>query len=185
MKKTGLLTEWRNQPFVAGMIGTFLWLAASQAYGLELGILNTWLKGGNGGLAYGGSVLARQEIWRYADVSGRVGYSKSDCHGVTSVPLELTGELKYPLHNDRWVPYVGMGVGYHIWTGGHVELENSMSWFPLGGLRWYPGKDKKWCVFIEGRYEYMDADIISGGPPGKTEASFMRWGGGVGVSYRF
>jgi hypothetical protein len=185
MKRVVGLVGRNSRALVAGTLGAALLLAASQAQALELGILPLFLKGGNGGLAYGGSLVAKQDIWRYAEISGRVGYSKSDCHMVKSVPLEFTAEMKYPLFNDRLVPYAGMGIGYHIWTGGLVDLENSIAWYPLGGINWYFDKKKKWALFIEGRYEFMDANIISGGPPGMTQASFTRWGGGFGISYRF
>jgi hypothetical protein len=167
------------------LLGASLLSTASQGQVFELGVLNTWLKGGNGGLAYGGSLIAKETFWRYADITGRVGYQKSDCHNVTCVPLEATAALKYPLFGDRLVPYAGMGGGYYIWTGGKVDLQNSWSWYPLGGITYYLGKQRKWSLFIEGRYEYMEAKILAGGPPGKTMADFDRWGGGLGVAYRF
>jgi hypothetical protein len=184
-KTTEVLTPAASRTSLGGVFAAALVLAAAQAQGLEMGVMTTWLKGGNGGLAYGGSLIAKEEIWRYADISGRVGYMKSDCHRVRSVPLELTAALKYPLLNDRLVPYAGMGVGYHVWTGGAVDLENSWSWFPLGGISYYLDKERKWALFIEGRYQFMDAKIEAGGPPGKTEASFTSWGGSLGVTYRF
>jgi hypothetical protein len=167
------------------LLGASLISTACRGQDFELGVLTTWLKGGNGGLAYAGTLVAKEQIWRYADITERVGYQKSDCHGVTCVPLEATAALKYPLFNDRLVPYAGMGGGYNIWTGGHVDLENSWSWYPLGGITYYLGKQRQWSIFIEGRYEFMSAKILSGGPPGQTEATFDRWGGGIGVAYRF
>jgi hypothetical protein len=184
-RMTGFIVSTARRTWLGGIFCAGLIVAAAPASGFELGLMTTWLKGGNGGLAYGGNLIGKQEIWRYADISGRVGYEKSDCFRVTSVPLEFTATLKYPLLDDRLVPYAGMGVGYYIWTGGAIALENSWSWYPVAGISYYLGKERKWSIFMEGRYEYMDAKILSGGPPGQSEASFMRWGGGFGVSYHF
>jgi hypothetical protein len=58
-------------------------------------------------------------------------------------------------------------------------------WRRSNNFTWYPGKQKRRSLFFEGRYEYMEANIQSGGPPGVSKASFNRWGGSFGVSYRF
>jgi hypothetical protein len=185
MLRRGTSAARGGQTWLAGAVGGVLMLAASQGQAFELGLMSTWLKGGTGGLAYGGSLVGNYDLCRYADVGARVGYMKSDCYGVKYVPLQLTTSLKYPLCDDRLVPYAGIGVGYNIFTGGTISLEDAWSVFPMGGINWWFSKEKKWAFFIEGRYQFMKADFASGGLPGKTDANFGGWGGSFGVKYRF
>jgi hypothetical protein len=185
MCKLGTRAARSGASLVAGIIGGALMLAAAHAQPVELGVMSTWLKGGTGGLAYGGSLVGNYDLCRYADVGARVGYMKSDCYGVKYVPLQLTTSLKYPLFDDRLVPYAGVGVGYNIFTGGTISLDDAWSVFPMGGINWWFSKEKKWAFFIEGRYQFMKADIQSGGLLGQDKANFGGWGGSFGVKYRF
>jgi hypothetical protein len=166
-------------------LGVLLVFAAMRVQALELGVMATLIDGEEGGWSHGGGLRLDQELFRYADIGGRVSYMRSDCHKVYFVPLELTADLKYPLFNDRFVPYGGIGVGYNIYTSGEVSLQNSVSVFPLGGLKYYLGEEKRWALFVEARYQFLNANIESGGPPGKTEAHFNGPGGIFGISYRF
>jgi hypothetical protein len=170
---------------VARGLGALLIFAALHVQALELGALATLIDGQEGGWSHGFGLRVDQELFRYADVGGRVSYMRSDCHKVYFVPLELTADLKYPLFDDRLVPYAGVGVGYDIYVSGAVSLENSVSVFPLGGFKYYLGEEKRWALFVEARYQFLSANIESGGPPGKTEAQFNGPGGCVGISYRF
>jgi hypothetical protein len=179
----------RKNPFGriagAGLAAALLAMGAMQVEALELGAMATLIDGEEGGWSHGGGLRLDQELFRYADVGGRVSYMRSDCHKVYFVPLELTADLKYPLFREHLVPYAGLGAGYNIYTSGDVSLENSFSVFPLGGFKYYLGEEKRWAVFVEARYQFLDVDIESGGPPGKTEAHFNGPGGCVGVSFRF
>ena len=169
-------------------LGALLMCAALPARAWELGVINTWIRGqrpqGGTATAHGGSLMLRQDIWRYADVSLRAGYVRSDCFKVYYVPLEGTASFKYPLCDDRLVPFLGLGLGYHFFTSGTIALRNSPSIFPMLGLDWRFSTKKKWSLYIEGRWEFINAKVDSGSVQGST-AKFTGPGGSWGVSYRF
>jgi hypothetical protein len=182
--------------FVFALTGSVLVLGGSSVRAWELGFVTTWIKGeGNGGisisgpgggtgLSYGASLMLKEDLCRYSDINLQVGYTKADCFKVGFVPIELAASAKLPLLEDRLVPYVGMGVGYHIFTTGTIGLEDSVGFWPLAGVGWRFGRDNRWCLFMEGRYRFLSADVTSGFPSG-TRANLDGYGGSFGLSYRF
>jgi hypothetical protein len=165
----------------------------------KVGIMDTWLKGGVGGMGYGGSLKVERDLCRYADLGFRVGYMKWDCRKVAHVPLELTATVKYPLFNDRLVPYVGVGGGYNVWTAGQVSLDNCFSVFPTVGLEWRLSPKKQWSIFIEARAQFMATEVtpsessnqpgagscLETWPRGTKHPQFDSWGGSFGLIHYF
>jgi hypothetical protein len=173
--------------FLASLaLGGFL-LASVSANAWEVGYMGTVIKGrssGGTGLSYGGDVMVQEDIGKFFDVGLRAGYTKSDCFGVKYVPIQGTASFKYPIGDGTWVPYVGLGIGYHVFTGGTIDLENTVGYYPRIGLNYRIGKEKHWAIFIEATYRIMKTDI-TGGNTTETEAKLDGGGGSFGFSYRF
>jgi hypothetical protein len=183
MKKADARKFHVRKSLMATMLGAALILATSPARALELGVASVWIHNdaiGGGGLAHGASLMVDQEVWRYADVGARAGYMRSDCFKTFYVPLELTARLQLPLCNDRFVPFAGLIGEYRVFTSSKQDLDNAFGISPNVGFNWRWGKTKQWSIFVEVRYQFLQADIKTGG-----HARFDGPGGSGGLTYRF
>ncbi len=163
-----------------------MWSAVSvQAW--EVGYMGTVIKGrssGGTGLSYGGDLMVQEDLCPYFDAGMRVGYTKSDCFKVKYVPLQATLSVKYPLDDGKWVPYAGIGIGYHFFLGGNIDLRDTVGYYPRLGVNYRLGEKKQWSIFIEATYRFLEADV-TGGSTTETKAKLDGGGGSFGFSYRF
>ena len=169
---------------IALTLGALIGLPPLSARAWEVGVITTWIRGtrpqGGTATAHGGSLLVQQDLCPYVDIGARCGYMRSDCFKTYYVPVELTTSLKYPLLEDRLVPFIGVIGAYHIFTSSTLDIEDDFGVSPMVGGYWRFGKKKQWSLYIEGRWQFLQTNI-----EGDGHARYDGPGGSGGITFRF
>ena len=186
MKRSDSFRSRNRTAILAAGWGTLFLCTVWSSHALEIGVAgtttyNTTTKKSD----YGGIVIVRQELWRYLDIGGRLGYVRCDPLDTEYIPLEASLAFKYPLCDDRFVPFAGMFGGMHLFLDGSQGdlYKNAESIAPYGGFDWRFGERKEWSLYVEVFYQLADHAHLK---VGNTEVPRGDGPGcSIGVSFRF
>ena len=162
------------------MAVTFGLLAAMPIRAWEVGVIFSYINmEEGGGPSYGPRIMVRQELWHYIDIGARLGYMRSDKLSIEFMPVEATIALKYPFLEERLVPFLGVGFGYHFYPS---DYRSSQALTPNLGFDLRFGERKQWSFFFEGLYQFGHVHTGGHGSPSTSDD-----GPGVstGISFRF
>src|SRR5262245_56304792 len=100
---------------LAAGLGAILLGTAAPVQAFELGVINQYQYYEDADRVDWGFVLmGRQEIFHYFDIGGRVGVMQAEALNVTYFPMRVTGAVKYPFCDGRFVPFAGFIAGYDM-----------------------------------------------------------------------
>jgi hypothetical protein len=145
----------------------------STGSGTEFGVFGTYLEGGDLGAGYGGGAKLEANPIDLVSIDGRASWVSFD-DGGDVIPLEVAGLINLPLLGERFVPYVGAGVGYYIFDESLIDDE--WGYFPVVGLE--VGL-QKFSLMAEARWLFLEPDA------GSSDVDGDGVGANVGLIWRF
>jgi hypothetical protein len=159
----------------------------ARALDLELSPYGSYLDGDDLGEAWGGGAKLTFSLLEWLAVDARGSYLSYDSGNLEMIPVEATALLRLPLLEDTLVPYGGLGVGYYMFSSGDVELDDEVGFYPVAGVQWNLGEDKRIGVFAEIRWLFLEADVDSATDEFQNldEADLDGFGVNAGVTFRF
>ncbi|MEM0967560.1 MAG: outer membrane beta-barrel protein [Verrucomicrobiota bacterium] len=150
---------------------------------LEAGGYGAWWKPQDLDEGYGGGAVVRGQVIGVLGVDVRAGYFSFSDPSVDMIPIEAALMLRFPIPIVSL--FAGLGAGYYQFSGEDgFELKNEQGWFGNAGVEI---SLSDWRVFLEWRYQLLDAEVDSagGGFAAGDEIDFSGSGFTLGLTYRF
>jgi outer membrane protein W len=159
---------------------------SSHAIKFDVAPYGSYVDAGDLSHSYGGGAKAKLAILDFLAVDARASYLRTDVGKVDMVPLEATAIFQIRLLKETLTPYAGIGVGYYMFASGDVDLKNDVGFYPMLGLEFRPTKSKKFGIFAEVRYLFLESDLDDFSPDIRGSSADMDGVGvNVGVLFRF
>jgi outer membrane protein len=125
-----------------------------------------------------------------ADAAGSLAFLGNDILSAKVVAPTLLLNYHFGSPEDKWRPYVGVGINYTKFSSVEsrldwkVEMGDSWGWAAQGGIAY--AIDKSWGLFASVAYSDVKSNIVVTGPTVLTAtADFKPFIYTVGVSYGF
>ena len=147
---------------VTGALGLALAMGATttanaEALGMDLGLFGAYLDSDDLQEGYGAGAKIKLNIVEFFAIDVRGSYLMYDDADIDMIPVEACALLQLPL-GDALNLYGGVGVGYYMFEGDDVELDDAVGYFPVAGAEISIGDIK---VFGEVRWLALSPDVDS------------------------
>ncbi len=174
--------EWIGLALLAAA-SVFL-AGCSHGSGVEFGVFGSSLDSDDLGEGYGGGAKLEINPIDLVSVDARASYIRFSDTDVDMYPLEVTGLVNFSAIGERIVAYAGAGVGYYLFDGDEVDLDDAVGFFPVVGLE--IGLHRV-SVLVEARWLFLEADIDSAKDELRDlgDANVDGLGVNVGLLFRF
>jgi hypothetical protein len=152
--------------------------------GIELGAFGSSVDARDLGQGYGGGGKLELNPIDWISVDGRASWVRFSDTDVDLIPLEAAALLNFPTLGERFVPYVGAGVGYYLFRADDADLSDDVGFFPLVGLE---AGLYRVSLLAEARWVFLQTDVDSarGELRNLTEADVDGLGINIGIVFRF
>jgi len=170
-----ILLGWATQP-------------KAQAMDISVAGFGSYVDLDTAGESVGGGALVRFELLDWLAVDARASYFDLSDVDLALVPFEAAALFRLPLLENTLVPYAGLGIGYYMFTDSDlVEVGNSVGFFPVIGLEFHFGSEKRWAVFGEARWLFISSDVETavGSLDDLDSDDISGVGVNLGVSFKF
>lgn len=125
-----------------------------------------------------------------ANAEGSIAFLGNDIMSAKSVSPTLLLNYHFGAPEDKWRPYVGVGINYTKFTdvksrlGWNVEMGDNWGWAAQGGIAY--AIDKNWGLFASVAYADVKSNIVATSATVLTAtADFKPFVYSFGVSYGF
>ncbi|MGA1236545.1 MAG: hypothetical protein ACO34E_06725 [Limisphaerales bacterium] len=123
---------------------------------VSMGLMGSYLDTDDLGEAYGGGIRLKYDLVEYVGLDFRGSMLRLQDPSVNLFPLEANLMLQLPVANVL-IPYGGFGVGYYIFDGGDVGLDNAVGYGPLAGVELRIASAV--ALFGEARWLFLEPDV--------------------------
>jgi outer membrane protein len=125
-----------------------------------------------------------------ADATGSISFLGNEILSAKAVAPTLLLNYHFGTPEDKWRPYVGVGINYTKFTsiesrlGWNVEMGDSWGWAAQGGIAY--NIDKNWGLFASVAYSDVKSNVVATSATVLTATvDFKPWVYTFGVSYGF
>jgi hypothetical protein len=155
-------------------------LPRAAAADVSLGAFGSFLDTEDLGEAWGGGLRLKYDLIEHIGFDLRAGFTRIDDASLNIFPLEGNLFFQFPIAN-RILPYGGFGVGYYVFDGSALDLEDRVGYGPLAGLELR--LTQSFAIFGEARWLFLDPKIQS--PSGLGSAKLGGFGINAGLMVLF
>jgi outer membrane protein len=125
-----------------------------------------------------------------ADATGSISFLGNNILSAKAVAPTLLLNYHFGTPEDKWRPYVGVGINYTQFTsiqsrlGWDVQMGDSWGWAAQGGIAY--ALDKNWGLFASVAYSDVKSNVVATSATVLTATvDFKPWVYTFGVSYGF
>lgn len=141
---------------VVGLVGLLGFGGRVLGADVSMGVMGSYLDTDDMGEAYGGGVRLKYDLVEYVGLDFRGSMLRLQDPSVNMFPLEANLMLQVPVANVL-IPYGGFGVGYYIFDGGDVDLDDTVGYGPLAGVELRLASAV--ALFGEARWLFLEPDV--------------------------